>query len=258
MRVIHDNRGRVTDVYEEIQRILYCIEDESSHYQVLNLNPDATTAEIHRAYCKAINNLHPSRRSDLIDADPAIKVRLSKVFARTLEAYTTLSSIGRRVEYDNVRNRRPIAPLPALVELRVPNSVEQFKRDLSVNQESPRPEAARLACAFGNAALKRPGGFDRRREARFALRLPVRVLCPKDRWREVSKTIDVSQHGIRFRVVNPITEGRKVRIELPMPVDLRADNSKGYMYVVRAVVRNVITDGAESVVGAEFIVEDLK
>ena len=258
MTTVRDTRAQAPDVYAEIQRILYCIEDNSSHYAVLNLNPDATITEIHRAYGKAVNNLHPLRRSDLIDSDPSMKVRLSKVFTRTLEAYTTLSNIGRRIEYDNLRNRRPVAPLPALVELRVPDGIEQVKREALPNQTTYKSEKARLACAFGNTPFKAPAGYDRRREARFALRLPVRILCAKDRWREVSKTIDVSQHGVRFRIAHSIIEGRKVRVELPMPVDLRADRSREYMYVIRAVVRNVIADGAESVVGAEFIMDALQ
>jgi len=72
--------------------------DESSLYELLGVERDATPAQIKRAYIKAAKRLHPDALSRLGLAD--IKQEANLVFAEIARAHTTLLDLEQRRSYD--------------------------------------------------------------------------------------------------------------------------------------------------------------
>jgi tetratricopeptide (TPR) repeat protein len=72
--------------------------DQLSHYQILDLRPEATSNEIKRAYISKAKEFHPDCffHSDHEDLEEATNV----IFMKINEAYNVLYHPGRRAEYD--------------------------------------------------------------------------------------------------------------------------------------------------------------
>jgi hypothetical protein len=104
--------SRATQVRAEVDRLLACIAEGADHYRVLDINRDSTIERVRLAYCKAVEQLHPLKCQDLVEGDGVLRWKLSEVFLRVVEAFSVLSSPGRKVEYDGLLNLRPIKPLP--------------------------------------------------------------------------------------------------------------------------------------------------
>ena len=83
-------RQMILKAYEEIEG--------GNHYQILGVTEGSTTGEIKKAYFKLAKLYHPDRHFDLEMQD--MKGKLETLFARTTEAYNTLSSQAARDEYD--------------------------------------------------------------------------------------------------------------------------------------------------------------
>jgi molecular chaperone DnaJ len=64
---------------------------ESNHYNTLNVNPKATSAEIKQAYRRLAKRFHPDSKSETADPDKIIEVNA---------AYEVLSDPTRRRSYD--------------------------------------------------------------------------------------------------------------------------------------------------------------
>lgn len=228
-------------VRKEVERLLQCITEGADHYKVLNVSKDATVDVIRVAYCKAVEYLHPLKCRDLIEKDGALRWKLSQAFLRVVEAFSTLSRYARRIEYDSGINRGPVVPLPEPPSILL-SSVSEGK--------------TAVANVFGRRAPSLPKTHDRRRAIRFAMRLPVRVTARDGSWQEVTVSRDVSSLGIRFSLAHALEQGTLVRLELPMPKDLRTHSHTSAVYVVGAVVRHAVDEaGKSNLVGAEFMTE---
>ena len=82
----------------------------------------------------------------------------------------------------------------------------------------------------------------RRLRERVALSLPVRVHCREsaDReWNEMSRLIDVTPFGARFRLKHPIEIGRLLLLTAAMPRQLRCFDHVEDQYRVWSLVRNL-------------------
>jgi len=85
-------------------------------------------------------------------------------------------------------------------------------------------------------------GKSRRQRERFALALPVRVLCRESldhEWIEMSRLVDVTPFGARLRLKRPTETGRLLLLTLPMPRPLRCFDHVEDQYRVWALVRNL-------------------
>ena len=75
------------------------------YYGILAVNPQASLAEIKRAYYRAAKLYHPDIHFSL--ADDSLKTKLSDIFSYVYEAYATLADAQKRREYDKAVNFRP-------------------------------------------------------------------------------------------------------------------------------------------------------
>ena len=237
----------------EVERILGCIDEGADHYSVLKISRRASIEEIRKAYCRSVDLLHPLKCRDVIEREGTMQWKLSQAFLRVVEAFSTLSRPARRIEYDGALNRRPTAPLPlppvadgasqaGLGEIRVPRAIELV---------SKRPK---VASAFGIAEPSMPRVGDRRRTARFSLRMPVRVTPDDGSWQEVTESWDVSRLGIKFRLKQALEPGTVVHLEMPMPPGLRSEGQSDGLYVTSGIVRHTTPNRDRgNLVGVEFV-----
>jgi len=244
--------GRATQVRAEVDRLLVCIAEGADHYRVLDIDRDATIENVRLAYCKAVEQLHPLKCQDLVEGDGVLRWKLSEVFLRVVEAFSVLSSPGRKVEYDGLLNLRPIKPLPMpnLVGFRGRTSGSAFTESNPAGDANSKRVG--LGSAFGHAELNAPKVADRRGAARLALRLPVRVSSDNNDWQEVTETLDVSRSGLKLQLQHYPEPGTVFFLELPMPLALRSHGFHEGLYVVKAVVRHARPDEGKYLVGAEF------
>jgi curved DNA-binding protein CbpA len=75
-------------------------QERGSLYDVLELTPDASPADVKKAYRQLALQRHPDRVKD-----PELKKEAAGVFAEIAEAYETLSDASKRREYDLARQR---------------------------------------------------------------------------------------------------------------------------------------------------------
>lgn len=97
---------------------------------------------------------------------------------------------------------------------------------------------------------------------RLRLALPVRIYARESggrEWTEMTRLVDVTPFGARFRLSRPIDIGRLVQLTLAMPRQLRVFDHTEDQYRVWAIVRNVslldkqLSKGALMEVGVAFI-----
>ena len=243
--------GRATQVRAEVERLLTCIAEGADHYRVLDIGRDSTLDRVRQAYCQAVEQLHPLKCQDLIEGDGVLRWKLSEVFLRIVEAFSVLSSPGRKIEYDGLLNLRPIKPLPMpdLPEFRSHTDASAFA---DLNPDGDNSKRFGLGNAFGYAELNAPKVADRRGTARLALRLPVRVSSDNNDWQEVTETLDVSRNGLKIQLSRSPQPGTVFFLELPMPLALRSHGFHERLYVVKAVVRHARPAEGRYLVGAEF------
>lgn len=248
---------RAARVRAEVERLLACISAGADHYRVLDVSREASAEKIRKAYCRAVEQLHPLKCQDIIETDGVMRWKLSEAFLRVVEAFSVLSSPGRRIEYDGTLNRRPVTPLP------LPHLPEQLAHPVhesvalaptsATSDSAPQPRHRYgLGNAFGYSELNAPKARDRRRSGRLALRLPVRASSDDLSWQEVTESIDISRSGVKLRLSLSPKAGDVLVLELPMPLALRNHSFDDKMYVVRAVVRHSEPNGKGFLVGAQF------
>src|SRR5262245_37608269 len=93
---------------------------------------------------------------------------------------------------------------------------------------------------------------EKRRAERLSLCLPLCVTF-ENSWREFTHTLDVSQLAIRFYSSRRIKPRSRLRVELPMPKQLRTHNHDDEFYMANAFVIYVIQDNCGRQIVAEFV-----
>ncbi len=73
------------------------IMDELNYYQLLNVEPDASSTEIRKAFHVSSRNFHPDANRDLEDD---LRERCQQISKRITEAYCVLRDARRRKAYD--------------------------------------------------------------------------------------------------------------------------------------------------------------
>jgi tetratricopeptide (TPR) repeat protein len=82
---------------EEVEKLFGELE-EGNHYEILGLERKAGDEAIRRQYHDLARRIHPDRLAK--DADPVLREKVEKVFARLGEAYNVLREKESREEYD--------------------------------------------------------------------------------------------------------------------------------------------------------------
>ncbi|HKQ06290.1 MAG TPA: EAL domain-containing protein [Blastocatellia bacterium] len=117
-------------------------------------------------------------------------------------------------------------------------------------------EAQRAYSEFGNNSKDN----NRRRTERFKLAMPTRVTGydnDKNKWDEMTQTINVSRTGVRLRLRRRMQQGNVVHLMLPLPVKLRSHGYSDSTYKVYALVRRVEpVKGGGQILGLEFLGEE--
>lgn len=94
--------------------------------------------------------------------------------------------------------------------------------------------------------------LDRRREERFPVRLGTIVLSQSHRWKEFTQTINISKSGLRFPLSRPLEPDTILRLQLPVPSELKLNTSDNEQYATDAIVCNCVQTGTGHWIGAEF------
>ena len=238
--------GRLGEIRAEVDRVLACIAAGGDHYSAMSIDENATIEEIRQAYRHAVDRLHPLKCQDVIEADGAMRWKLSQAFLRIVEAFTTLSRPARRIEYDAKLAQKPAAPLPI-----PPIPTGPLTGDLAAAQKALSSQKHLIGRAStANPEIRKV--TDRRRAARLDLRLPVHVRY-EDGHIELTESTDVSRAGIRVSLTRRPAPGETLALVLPMPDFLRTHNHSEKYYSIGAIVRHTSQSGDSYVVGAEFL-----
>jgi curved DNA-binding protein CbpA len=103
---------QINRFYLDFERLFYRVERSSTHYQVLGIDRNSSIDEIKGAYQRAVALLQPflagAFRSSTLDS----KTRAKKVLRKVSEAFTVVSNIGKRIEYDNALFRKATGHIP--------------------------------------------------------------------------------------------------------------------------------------------------
>src|SRR5262249_25831448 len=102
----------------------------------------------------------------------------------------------------------------------------------------------RVYCEQERAYVKasKEGGASTRRCERFKLNIPALVSGQDQggtKWKEVTKTIDVSRVGAAVRMSRRVKSGLIVPVTLPLPTKLRSHGFTEPSYTTYAIVRRI-------------------
>ncbi len=261
------NTGKlISSYYLEIEYLLERVEHASTHYQALGLERTATNEDVILAYQNTVMVLHPSYYKVRAAVPDEMLVKIDQAFGKVSEAFAVLTNHRRRIEYDKSLLRRSYTPIPISLPsleasepfLPLPKSGDRANilpsaalEDLSLN--SPQNGTPIFTKASSETAP------NRRRCERLKLAIPALLVGHnrKDgKWKEMTKTIDVSWMGIAVRLRERVRHGSVLHVVMPMPVKLRKHGHSESAYNVYAIVRRIepSVDGAR-VVGLEFLGE---
>lgn len=225
---------------DEIEILADLVIDEPDHYNVLGIERGSPMSEINTAYCRAVEFFHPLNYSHLAESNNVLHWKLSCAYLRIVEAFSTLSSRARRQVYDGT------------LKSHIVGSIRRQQRIVSPADRANAVATARTAPGSVEKSHLLPNGRERRRVERVALRLPLVVVFDHN-WQEVTETIDVSPLGVKFVVSRPVEPGTLLRLELPMPPDMRTRTDTGVLYTIDGYVIHVTLDSGQRIVVAEFI-----
>jgi len=99
-------------------------------------------------------------------------------------------------------------------------------------------------------------GPNRRKEARLAISLPVRVQGYTPRgaaWEEMTKCFDASMGGAAFVLKHDVHHGQVVQLSLPLPRRYRSYDATSAIYQVYAIVESLQPSSSGTRVSTSFI-----
>lgn len=93
---------------------------------------------------------------------------------------------------------------------------------------------------------------ENRRVTRVTMQIPV-IVTLEPQWQEVAESLNISPLGIKLALSHMVEPGTLLRLELPMPVSLRARDFEDEIYTVNAYVLYVTEEKGKRQVAAEFV-----
>lgn len=245
--------------YLELERLLERVERAKTHYQVLEIDPLATSGEVKIAYLRSTALLHPAYYNLELPQPDEMLPRIDSVFEKVSKAYSILVNFRRRVEYDDqlfgrgriepsLRSRDVKRPTPQMLVEKLVTETTPVVRQQTLEQQEVKIDLSPSAAAE-----------NRRRHERFKLAIPVRV-TGRDRgqneWHETTLTVDVSRGGALLRLRRSANIGDIFHLTMPMPMKLRSHDYFDSSYCVYAVIRRIEPSLKGLVlVGVEFLGE---
>ena len=143
--------------YLDFERLFYKVERSNSHYQVLGIDRNSSIDEIRAAYQKAVRLLQPFLAGAFRSSSLDTRTRARYLLRKVSEAFSVVSNIGKRIEYDNSLFRKA----PGLIPVEVP---ESFDRGAAFDRNAPgagkRP-GLNLAGQTGQRRADSNAGFER-------------------------------------------------------------------------------------------------
>ena len=240
----------------DIEILADLMAEEPDHYTVLGVDRNDPINIIHDAYKLAVTSFHPSLLGHITESNKVMHWKLSQVIKRINEAYSTLSNSRRRKLYDDIRRFRledddetskPKDISDAYVESRcryIQSKHKPAESEASLNSANPSQ-------GVGNDKIEVID--ERRRVERVTLHLPVLVSCDAFNWQVFAESQDVSPLGIRLLVSRRIEPGTLVKLETPLPRELRLHSQDERLYTVDAMIIHSLEKRANICASAEFI-----
>jgi curved DNA-binding protein CbpA len=264
-------------LFLEFERLASRVELSSTHYQVLGIDSDASLEEIKRAYQKSVSLIRPFYTLSSQAKETTAQERAARILKKTSAAFSVLSNIGKKVEYNNLLFRKR----PGLVPVRMP--VMECGCQGSVHAPGDRGSCPSLGLEKWTEPAPSPAGptlvslpqampgnlpangfqrgsdeaKNRRRHERFKIAIPVLVIGHdrfQGRWNRPAETIDVSRTGLQMRGDLPLRHGNVVHLNLVLPTALRSYGTSDPSYSVYAIARRIgpLENGTRTI-GVEFL-----
>jgi curved DNA-binding protein CbpA len=161
------------DETENVESFLERLDRAQTHYDVLDVNSDASPAHMKTKYYELARRYHPDR---FRKADASLLARMESAFARVAQAYDTLRDDRLRANYEaklKARQKaeqivdsspRPAAPTPSRPDTSVKEAAaaitqraaQQFKEGLAALELGERKVAIGLFASAANAIPNEP------------------------------------------------------------------------------------------------------
>jgi curved DNA-binding protein CbpA len=246
---------KISAYYLELQRLLDRIEHAATHYQALGLKLSATKEEMQLAYRQAVTLLHPSQYGIHPSLPDDMAARTKRAFDGVSLAFSVLTNLVKRIEYDNSLRSRVRVPLPIGISERVQETKPDAATETSEDEQSLHPPTdqeqdnevivindLRVQGEIYSKPATGSKDEDRRRCPRFNLSIPAYVTI-YDRGggkaQEIAQVTNVGRFGIGIRLKKLVQPGRVLHVSLPMPLKLRNHGFADFRYGIYAIVRRV-------------------
>ena len=233
--------------HDEIKQLANLIIDEPDHYTVLGVDLDASFEAINESYCLAVNNFHPLKYQTPDQSHGALQWTLSRAIRRIEQAYFILSSRTRRKDYDRILAHRSevFSTAPKQEESAIHKGNAEIWRAFATQRNdekgSTTPDDEKSSRSQEN-----------RRVTRVTMQIPV-IVTLEPQWQEVAESLNISPLGIKLVLSHQVEPGALLRLELPMPVSLRARDFEDEIYTVKAYVLYITEKRGKRLVAAEFV-----
>lgn len=250
----------------ELERVLERVETASTLYQVLALKRSATAENMKSAYQQTVTLLNPSDIKHR-HIDPNLEARIKRALNKVANAFSVLSNVGKRVEYDNsLVNKDPVRLSGAVPQAPEANPAARTKPPdikqravLPTDSEVINIKPSRMHKAIYTKHAEETPRAERRRFKRHKSRFPARVMGHdrvNGKWDEVAETTDVSKGGVALRMKRDVQQGMVLLLILPLPLKLRCHGYTEPFYRVYGIVRQVkATSDGQWIVGLDFLGE---
>ena len=233
--------------HDEIKQLANLIIDEPDHYTVLGVECDATFEAINQSYCLAVNYFHPLKYQTPDETHSVLQWTLSRAIRRIEQAYFILSSRTRRKDYDHILAQRSqvFSTVPKHEVSVIHKGNTEIWHAFATQSQTPNGEKD---LDDEESSLSR----ENRRVTRVTMQIPV-IVTLEPQWQEVAESLNISPLGIKLVLSHAVEPGTLLRLELPMPVSLRARDFENEIYTVNAYVLYITEKKDKRLVAAEFV-----
>jgi hypothetical protein len=91
----------------ELDRLLERVERATTHYEVLGVLRSATSDEVKQAHLQAVTLLHPAHYTVSLVMNDQLLSRVDSALTKVSEAFSALSQVVARIEYDYSLDQQP-------------------------------------------------------------------------------------------------------------------------------------------------------